>query len=321
MDLLETLRARLSAVDDGPYSPGLRAVLLHIETAFRHLSRGQESSDDTAFTDAIYRTNQAFEGSIKEAYRVLAQQDPSRKRPFDIENYLETNNVFRSRVLKQFTNYRTEWRNPSTHDHKLDFDESEAFLAIVSVAAFACLLFDEIAERISFEKARVEAEHQKSAVEKRLSAGGADLLDVVVEALREFCQHHLPVDMGQPRMEVQLLGALNGFLATILPHLEARTEVRLAKDRPFMADLIIAEGQKKVVVEVVKSFVRGNFQNRIAQVEHYMMLGGIQRGLLLYFPEAPQQLGARTLDVPALGGRLVILAAEEQLSSVSAIRA
>jgi hypothetical protein len=321
VDLLETLRARLSVIDDGPHSPGLRAVLLHIETAFRHLSRGRESSDDTAFTDAIYRTNQAFEGSIKEAYRVLAEQDPTRKRPFDIENYLETKNVFRSRVLKQFTNYRTEWRNPSTHDHKLDFDESEAFLAIVSVAAFACLLFDEIAERISFEKARSEAENQKTAVEKRLGVGGADILDAVVAALNEFCQHHLPVDMIQPRMEVQLLGALNGFLATILPHLETNTEVQLVKDRPFRADLMIAEGQQKVVVEVARSFLRANFQNRIAQVEHYMMLGGIRRGVLLYVPEAPQQLSAREFEVPKLGGRLIILGAHDPLSEVSIGRA
>jgi hypothetical protein len=99
MDLVETLKKKIIALEEGEYIPGLKAVLSHIETAFRHLSRGQESDDDTAFTDAIYRTNQAFEGSVKEAYRVLAGQDPSRKRPYDIENYLERNNVFRSRVL------------------------------------------------------------------------------------------------------------------------------------------------------------------------------------------------------------------------------
>jgi hypothetical protein len=85
MDLADTLRKKIGVLEDGEYVPGLKAVLLHIETAFRHLSRGQETDDDTAFTDAIYRTNQAFEGSIKEAYRVLAAQDPAKKRPFDIE--------------------------------------------------------------------------------------------------------------------------------------------------------------------------------------------------------------------------------------------
>jgi len=85
MNLLETLRTKLAALEEGAYTPGLRATLLHIETAFGHLSRGQRQQEETAFTDAIYRTNQAFEGSIREAYRVLADKDPSKKRPYDIE--------------------------------------------------------------------------------------------------------------------------------------------------------------------------------------------------------------------------------------------
>ena len=169
MDLVATLRTQIDSLDEGDYKPGLLAVLRHIETGFRHLERGQNTGDDTAFTDAIYRTNQAFEGSIKEAYRVLAGQDPAHKRPYDIENYLERNNVFRSRVLKQFTTYRTEWRNPSTHDYKLDFDSSEAFLASVSVAAFACLLLDQVAERLSYNQSLKDADAQKDALAAQLA--------------------------------------------------------------------------------------------------------------------------------------------------------
>jgi hypothetical protein len=65
MDFVDTLRKKIEVLEDGEYVPGLKAVLLHIETAFRHLSRGQDADDETAFTDAIYRTNQAFEGSVK----------------------------------------------------------------------------------------------------------------------------------------------------------------------------------------------------------------------------------------------------------------
>src|SRR5262249_49401315 len=137
MDLFAILRSKIDTLPEGDYSSGLSAVVRHLETSFNHLSRGQQQGEETAFTDAIYRTNQAFEGSIKEAYRVLAQQDPGQQRPYDIENYLENNKLLRQRVLSQFTNYRKEWRNPSTHDYKLDFNESEAFLAIVSVSAFA----------------------------------------------------------------------------------------------------------------------------------------------------------------------------------------
>ncbi|MEH2117121.1 hypothetical protein [Nostoc sp.] len=116
MDLLDILRSKIDSLEDGDHIPGLKAVLLHIETASRHLLRGQKQNEETAFTDSIYRTNQAFEGSLKEAYRVLASKDPERERPYDIEQYFEKNKVFRQRVLAQFTNYRTEWRNPSSHD-------------------------------------------------------------------------------------------------------------------------------------------------------------------------------------------------------------
>lgn len=94
MDLFKTLRQKVDTLGDGEYLPGLRAVLLHIETAHKHLERGQIHNDEPAFTDAIYRTNQAFEGSIKEAYRVLAGRDPARQRPFDIENTLKTKRSF-----------------------------------------------------------------------------------------------------------------------------------------------------------------------------------------------------------------------------------
>jgi len=205
MDLIATLRERIDRLEEGEYIPGLRAVLLHIETAFRHLSRGKGESDDTAFTDAIYRTNQAFEGSIKEAYRVLAGKDPSKKTPFEIEGYLEENGVFRYRVLKQFTNYRTEWRNPSIHDYKLDFDESEAFLAIVSVAAFACLLLDEITERLSFLKSKAETESKGSELRDLISARDHDLPTSLTRAIQEFVAGHQPSSGASPESEIQII--------------------------------------------------------------------------------------------------------------------
>jgi len=87
MDLLAILNQRIESLATGEHIPGLRSVLQHIQVAARHLTRGAESGDDTAYTDAIYRTNQAFEGSLKEAYRVLANKDPSKVRPYDIEGF------------------------------------------------------------------------------------------------------------------------------------------------------------------------------------------------------------------------------------------
>lgn len=68
MNLLETYSRKVGLLPEGHYLEGLRAVQRHIEAGFAHYLRGQESNEDSAFTDAIYRSNQAFEGSVKEAY-------------------------------------------------------------------------------------------------------------------------------------------------------------------------------------------------------------------------------------------------------------
>jgi hypothetical protein len=85
MDLLDLIRNQVKTLPLGDHQPGLKSVLHHIETAYKHFARGQTDGDESAFTDTIYRTNQAFEGSVKEAYRVLAGRDPQKMRPFDIE--------------------------------------------------------------------------------------------------------------------------------------------------------------------------------------------------------------------------------------------
>lgn len=309
MDLIATLRRKIELLEDGDYVPGLKAVLLHVETAFRHLSRGQETDDDTAFTDAIYRTNQAFEGSIKEAYRVLASQDPDRKRPFDIENYLEQNNVFRSRVLRQLTTYRTEWRNPSAHDYKLDFDESESFLAIVSVSAFACLLLDQIAERLAFNKAQAEAEAQKATLSLQpAGAQSADLLSRMSDLLAQFCANHVRHSgSSSQETEIQVIGALHGYLASIAPELLIQTEAKLVPDRPFRADLMVGQGEDRVVIELKRRMFRNSFQAAIAQVEHYLLVSGVKSAVLLFLPEEAGEMERMEIPVTNIDGRIVVL--------------
>lgn len=310
MDLVDTLRKKIVVLEEGEYIPGLKAVLLHIETAFRHLSRGQEGDDDTAFTDAIYRTNQAFEGSVKEAYRVLADQDPAKKRPYDIENYLEQNNIFRSRVLSQLTTYRTEWRNPSAHDYKLDFDESEAFLAIVSVSAFACLLLDQIAERLAYTRSQAEAEAQKAELAANLARTmNADLLARVIDLLIQFCAIHLPSASASfsKQTESQVIGALHGFLASAAPELSVKTEARLDAEKQFRADLLVTRGDERLVIEIKRRLMKRGYANAVAQVEQYLLIGGIKIGVLLFLPDAPSDMERLDSLVSGIDGRLVIL--------------
>lgn len=310
MDLIATLRSKISSLEEGEYTPGLKATILHIETAFGHLNRGQKQNEETAFTDAIYRTNQAFEGSIKEAYRVLAGKDPAKQRPYDIEKYLEQKAAFRQRVLAQFTNYRTEWRNPSTHDYKLDFDESEAFLAIVSVTAFACLLFDQIAEHLSFQKAKAATDAQKGKLKLSLIKTSDTLIGRTTKLIEEFSKQNQFVNLSNVRTsEIQVIGALAGFLASAAPDIKVTMEPQLAiGNRIVRPDMILSVGDEQVLLEMKGAHTASKMMyNALAQVENYLMVSGIKSGILYFHSGGATTLESTEQPVSALGAKIVIL--------------
>jgi len=312
VDLLESLRMKLNVLPDGDHSAGLRAVLIHVEAAFKHLSRGQELADESLFTDAVYRTNQAFEGSIKEAYRVLAGIDPAKLRPFDIENYLDKNKVFKARVLAQFKNYRTEWRNPSTHDYTLLFDESEALLAIISVAGFAYLLFDEIAEKLSEKASQAKTEAEKPRFGRITNAENDDLFTRVKGALIAFA--------GQQRSdplktESQMVGALTGFLTTLMPQIKVESDKPLGTDRKGRADLVIGDADSTVIVELKRAKAnRSSVEGGFSQLASYMACINSAKGILFYVPEEPEDMDVAEIPKSRVGGDAVLLTPKSSTS-------
>ncbi|MGJ8532449.1 MAG: hypothetical protein ACSHYC_09745 [Alphaproteobacteria bacterium] len=287
MDLVDTLRSKIAVIDDGDHMSGLQATLGHIEVSFRHLARGQKDGDETAFTDAIYRTNQAFEGSIKEAYRVLAGKDPQRKTPFKIEEYLETNSVFRERVLNQFRNYRTQWRNPAAHDYKLDFDESEAFLAIISVTAFACLLSDQIAEKIAFNASKTAAESSKPSSSN--AAKSASLYDQAAALIQHSVSAGLLVPPLGTMTESILIGTLSGMFASAYPEIVVNQEVVLAPEAKYRADMMLSKRDEKLIIELKRYSRERSFLSGRDQVERYLEVSGLTNALLVYVPQKLEQ--------------------------------
>lgn len=304
MDLVATLRSKIGRLREGNHATGLQSVLSHIEAAFRHLTRGQTNNDESAFTDVIYRCNQAFEGSIKEAYRVLAGKDPQRKSPFQIETYLLENNVFRDRVMAQFTNYRTEWRNPSTHDYNLDFDESESFLAIVSVSAFACVLIDQIAGRLAHDEAATEADEKHVELKKGIDVENTSLIELATEIFREFSrQHHSDSSI---QTEIQLMGALTGFISALVPTLDVTLDYKLSPDSHERGDILLRHDENKVLVELKRTNSLRQLNGGISQLHSYMSLTGIKEAILFMYPPGGGELTVEEHPSPN-GGRIVVL--------------
>jgi hypothetical protein len=281
MDLLEIVRNQVTSLPDGAHQAGLKSVLRHIEAAYRHLSRGQNEGDDSAFGDAIYRSNQAFEGSIKEAYRILAEKDPHKTTPYNIEQYLQRNNLFRPRVLAQFTNYRTEWRNPSTHDYNLDFDEDEAFLAIVSVSAFSKMLIDQIAERLAFVLVRDDVASQGAPEELRASNQPLidEITDVILKFLGDYAPTRLPYDA---QTETQFLGALSGYLSTVDPRLSISTNhVTKKAERALEFDMLVSRDDESLIVELKRGPNKRARENGLRYLERALQSSEIKAGILL----------------------------------------
>lgn len=302
MDILQIIRRNIDAVPDGPHSKGLRSVLGHIEVAFEHLARGQQQETDSSFTDAIYRTNQAFEGSIKEAYRVLADKDPGKKTPFEIEKYLQDNKTFRDRVLSQFTNYRTEWRNPSTHDYNLDFDEDEAFLAIISVSAFSKLLIDQIIEKLKFsavtEVLRQETDSQAVATQPH-----GPLVDRIATSIINFMTDYRLNPISSFQTERELIGALTAYLTNTNPTDIIEADMLLSPKSRQRADMIVKSGDERIIIELKRVANRSILRSGLRQLEGYLEVSSATGGLLFNYGGNDVSYGSTTQklgDVPVV---------------------
>jgi hypothetical protein len=316
MDLQSELSSRVSRLPDGDFMPGLRAVLAHLTAALAHFDRGRSTQDDTAFTDAIYRTNQVFEGSLKEAFRVLTGNDPQRSTPAQIENHLVTQSVLRPRVVDQLTNYRQHWRNPSTHDHRLDFDEDEALLAIASVSVFAIVLVDQIAERL-FQQ-RVAAQAPPSPLPdsgQPLFKRTADALKSLADLLRSFQEG----EPGYRPRENEIVAGLHLLLPQLIPEAKVELDPLLSPEHDERADLLVTSGDSHVIVEIK----RGNptkqaVEQGLQQLHHYQALSGIlDAALFIYSPDLLGPTTVSELPSPVKEGRTVVVSTGVLQTSVS----
>lgn len=208
----------------------------------------------------IYRSNQAYEGALKESYKVLAvktEEDVSKKTPNDIEKYFEVNDIFRARVLQLFKNYRQEWRNESTHDFNLFFDESEAFIALTSVSSFVYLLLIQIQEEIARQtkkKKLAEAEEKENvekikAIATSISKNPMDkLVDIIIEFSRQNSQQIF--NNTKDISEVEVMGLFHAHIESAGKSIITQREPREMRDMGI--DFLIEIDNEKLILEFKK---------------------------------------------------------------------
>lgn len=217
------------------------------------------------------------------------------------------------RVLLQITNYRREWRNPSTHDHLLNFDEDEALLAIVNVAVFAIVLADQIIGKIGF----------KEGLEiSKLQAKSNDIFDSLAERTiilpKHFTNRFNMANKDRTDVrEAEVVGALSGFLSSSMRDVTCIPEARLAKSS--IVDLLLVSEKEKLIIEVKYNRLFSNIgQNRVtscvSQVSKYMELGEISTAIVYIYSnnkrKNEEEIVVREKSPLGVEGRVIIVATQ-----------
>ncbi|WP_419891595.1 hypothetical protein [Paenibacillus xylanexedens] len=284
MDLLEKIKEKKVMLEGTDSVEGIAAVIRHIEMAERHLNMATSENDDELINDVIYRTNQAFEGILKEAYVVLTEESNKKITPHQIEKHLIETNVFTQRVMELYTNYRQNWRNPSTHDHKLFFDEQEALLAIVSVSAFIYILFDQIIEQINFKKEQSEVQKTDELIQTL----GKDyeilpFSKQISVLILKFSQKLLRNEVTSLH-EIEIIGQLGGFISVLDPSINIIKEDFLMNEYHYMPDFIFEKDGKKIVVEIKLPRKLTSIRSVKEQIKKYISVGTFDSGLIFFPP-------------------------------------
>lgn len=284
MDILEIIKTQASSFMNEQPS-GMQAVLSHLERAADLLEDGKEENDVQSFNDVIYRTNQAYEGILKEGYKAISGEDAGRMRLYDIEKYFKTEQVLSGRVLQLFENYRRQWRNPSTHDYQLFFSVNEAFLAIVSVVAFTHALLDRMIEYTTF------ASHREPR--SRSLSGGINSMDALLKSAVQLSRSFIRPESLQKESKPVILGKLiahwaNNEMDVIIKREEAISEDGMERYYDFC--LKTSEEEKGILVEVIlnpKPITLEHFQNLM---QKDIKDGGYFSGLIVLIGDNPDVL-------------------------------
>lgn len=304
MDLLAEIKSKLPSLDGHPSGDGVRAAIWHIEVAERWFDRSREEREEDLLNDVVYRTNQAFEGMLKEAFTLLTGEKVKSLKTHQIEERLLKEEALTPRVRQLVQNYRQSWRNESTHDHRLLFKEQESLLAIVSVSAFATILLDEIIEAVNYQREQAELESRRKEIQKELGSDkAATLHEQLAGIVARFGRDLAPATgEGNTVRESEVLGRLAGFIESVQPDIKVRQHAKIREALPLAPDLVAEREDERVILELKLLSAdhpsRATVQRGAAQLAAYMVASGTDAGVL-FLPSqgAKEQLHVHSIHL------------------------
>jgi len=252
MDLLEEIRDKLKNNSALSKISGLESVSTHIEVAERYHYRAKSDKDEHLYTDVIYRTNHAFEGILKEAYEILSGNSAQRMTPYEIEEYLLTESILKGRVVDLLTNYRQNWRNPSTHDYQLFFTEQESYLAIVNVSAFVSILLDQIGEKLVFTGKFSELKNAATLAREHIDNFDQESpINKAYKVLMSYSSYYLKhFDEMNSKDRSTINAEMAAFLQSVAPNFEINISPEIhINDSKHSVDLILEIDNERIIIE------------------------------------------------------------------------
>lgn len=237
MDTLVEIKAltkRLTEVHKTSINSG---VIVHVERAEYHYFSGKKNKDLQSFTDAIYRCNQAYEGILRDAYFILSGTDSDKLSTNNIEQYFQNEKILNPRVRAAFTNYRKDWRNPSTHDHKLFFDDFETYMAILSVESFVYVMLKQILQSETYRITKFDLLRLKDIV-KTLEPYKEVTIENIIESLLSF---HKYINDERISLEAggMLVIAIKSYFNIVFPDANAITYLEKEIGYKLYSDITI----------------------------------------------------------------------------------
>lgn len=299
VDTLSILKEKIDMLSSSEYFEALNLIVIHISRAEKYFEDGRKSADDQYFNDVIYRSNQAFEGILREAYKILAGKSPDKLRTVDIEEYFADNEVFNERVKKLFTNYRTDWRNASTHNYKLFFTEEEGILALNSVTSFIYVLLNQITEKIGYLKSKSELPNKEvNSIEE---SNPLSLYESIINSLMKFSSLNSiksQIDnFNRMHSEYLLIGGLQAYLESIDDNIKIYREYSIKSDnKKYFADLLLEKQDEKLFIELKRVSSKRTVKAGSEQLKNYLCSSSVNNGILYIYGDGEYKKDTISLE-------------------------
>lgn len=258
MDNLGILRKKLSLLHNNELNDGVHCIFNHLIQAEKHFINGLEDKNVDLFNDVIYRTNQAYEGILRLAYKIILKKQDKNKSNQEIEETLLKEKIINQRTKDYISLYRGDFRNCSIHDYQLVFTESDAFMAITNVTGFLYTLLNQLIVYDGFMTMQTK-EKEIETISKSLNKHNLSERELLKEALIHFPKVYFSNPNGNDvENGFYAIGELEAYLNKINP----KWKISICKtfgdeeeniediDEIYMLDMLIQTKTENIMLDI-----------------------------------------------------------------------